>query len=60
MCGPKFCSMKVTHEVREFAAAQTQAMLADADSSARATAPGPRTRTSLGKPFVPIYDAEAE
>jgi phosphomethylpyrimidine synthase len=22
MCGPKFCSMKITQEVREFAAAQ--------------------------------------
>ena len=39
MCGPKFCSMKVTHEVREFAAAQAQATLADADSAARAAAP---------------------
>jgi phosphomethylpyrimidine synthase len=23
MCGPKFCSMKITQEVREFAARQT-------------------------------------
>jgi phosphomethylpyrimidine synthase len=60
MCGPRFCSMKVTHEVREFAAAQAQATLAGADTSARAVAPALRTRTSLGKPFVPIYDAEAE
>ena len=60
MCGPKFCSMKVTHEVREFAAAQAQETLADADSAARAATPGLKTRTTLGKPFVPIYDAEAE
>jgi phosphomethylpyrimidine synthase len=24
MCGPKFCSMKITQEVREFAARQNQ------------------------------------
>ena len=24
MCGPKFCSMKITQEVREFAAKQNQ------------------------------------
>src|SRR6201999_2939026 len=40
MCGPKFCSMKVTHEVRAAAAAQAHATLADADSAARAGAPG--------------------
>jgi phosphomethylpyrimidine synthase len=60
MCGPKFCSMKVTHEVREFAAAQAQATLADASSAARAGAGGLTMRTTLGKPFVPIYDAEDE
>ena len=25
MCGPKFCSMKITQEVRDFAAKQNQA-----------------------------------
>jgi len=55
MCGPKFCSMKTSQEVRQLAAAQAQAhaTLADADATAR-VAP----RTTLGKPFVPIYDAE--
>jgi phosphomethylpyrimidine synthase len=49
MCGPKFCSMKTSQEVRQLAAEQAHATLAGADSAAR---------TSLGKPFVPIYDAE--
>jgi phosphomethylpyrimidine synthase len=32
MCGPKFCSMKITQEVREFARMQEQnAASADAD-----------------------------
>jgi len=60
MCGPKFCSMKVTHEVREFAAAQAHATLADADHAARADATGMKIHQALGKPFVPIYDAEDE
>ena len=60
MCGPKFCSMKVTHEVREFAAAQAHATLAGADSAARAGATGMKIHHALGKPFVPIYDAEEE
>jgi phosphomethylpyrimidine synthase len=58
MCGPKFCSMKTTHEVREFAAAQAHATLDAAGSGARQAATGLTRRTSLGKPFVPIYDAE--
>src|SRR6201999_1550027 len=40
MCGPKFCSMKTSQEVREFAAAQAHATLSDADSAARSGAPG--------------------
>ena len=59
MCGPKFCSMKTSQEVRQYAAAQAHATLADADSAARAEAPGLKPRTVLGKPFVPIYDAES-
>ena len=35
MCGPKFCSMKITQEVREFAAAQG---VADGDAIARGMA----------------------
>jgi phosphomethylpyrimidine synthase len=47
MCGPKFCSMKVSQEVK---AAASQA----------ATPPGAMLRTPLGKPYVPIYDAETD
>jgi phosphomethylpyrimidine synthase len=54
MCGPKFCSMKTSQEVRDYAAAQAHATL-DA-----ARGDGLVKRTSLGKPFVPIYDAEDE
>jgi phosphomethylpyrimidine synthase len=58
MCGPKFCSMKVTHEVRDFAAAQSVKAIADA--AVGATPAAMAMRTPLGKPWVPIYDAEAE
>jgi len=60
MCGPKFCSMKTTHEVREFAAAQAHATLDAAGSLTKSAATGLAMRTTLGKPFVPIYDAEEE
>ncbi len=36
MCGPKFCSMKITQEVREFAAKQTAQDRPGDDSEARA------------------------
>jgi phosphomethylpyrimidine synthase len=44
MCGPKFCSMKITQEVRDFAAKQNQSadafLVADlsAEASAKAEA----------------------
>ena len=60
MCGPKFCSMKTSHEVREFAAAQAHATLDAAGSIAKSASTGLTMRTTLGKPFVPIYDAEEE
>jgi phosphomethylpyrimidine synthase len=62
MCGPKFCSMKVTHEVRDFAAAQSVRAIgaAAAQAAAIGDAPAVTLRTPLGKPWVPIYDAEAE
>ena len=34
MCGPKFCSMKITQEVRDYAAAQEQEQAAAAESEA--------------------------
>ena len=47
--GAQSCPAKAAQEARQRAAAQAHATLAGADSAAR---------TSLGKPFVPIYDAE--
>ena len=35
MCGPKFCSMKITQEVREFAAAQALPVLDAVDAGMR-------------------------
>ena len=60
MCGPKFCSMKTSQEVRELAAAQAHATLDAAGSIAKSASTGLAMRTTLGKPFVPIYDAEEE
>ena len=54
--------MKVTHEVRDFAAAQSVRAIgaAAAQAAAIGDAPAVTLRTPLGKPWVPIYDAEAE
>ena len=38
MCGPKFCSMKITQEVREFARLQEQKISEDASSPAESSA----------------------
>ncbi len=51
MCGPKFCSMKISAEVREFAKAQEQA--------AHAPSPLPQAGGAGGGP-VSISEAEAE
>jgi phosphomethylpyrimidine synthase len=57
MCGPKFCSMKTSHEVRDAAGR----LVADAAAAAARANAGPaRLRDALGKPFVPIYDREGE
>jgi len=53
MCGPKFCSMKITQEVREFAAKQNQsagAFLA-ADLSAEALAEAEAGMAEMSKVF---------
>ncbi|HEY8433500.1 MAG TPA: phosphomethylpyrimidine synthase ThiC, partial [Sphingomicrobium sp.] len=54
MCGPKFCSMKITQEVREFARLQEQA----ATSSAPAFA-GEGDQLKAGGGVSPDPDAEA-
>ena len=59
MCGPKFCSMKITQEVRDFAAGRAahNAALGDDGGPARrdfAAKPGPADAT-----FIPVEEAEA-
>ncbi|WP_114954021.1 phosphomethylpyrimidine synthase ThiC [Sphingosinicella terrae] len=51
MCGPKFCSMKITQEVRDFAARQNagaETFLA-ADTSAEPSAPAGQSAEALAK-----------
>jgi phosphomethylpyrimidine synthase len=53
MCGPKFCSMKITQEVRDFAAKQNQsadAFLA-ADLSAEASAKAEAGMAEMSEKF---------
>ncbi len=52
MCGPKFCSMKITQEVREFAAAQG---VGDGDAIARGMAAKSAEFKSVGgELYIPI------
>ena len=56
MCGPKFCSMKITAEVREFAAKQNQeatAFLAADDAEAGMAAMSERFREEGGEIYLP-------
>jgi phosphomethylpyrimidine synthase len=51
MCGPKFCSMKITAEVREFAAKQNQpadAFLASGEPTGAETAAASRAAAIKG------------
>ena len=52
MCGPKFCSMKITQEVRDFAAKQ------NSDSYLAATAPVADAETGMGGVGASGTDAE--
>ena len=55
MCGPKFCSMKITQEVREFAAAQG---VADGDAIARGMAAKSEEFKQVGgELYIPIRPA---
>jgi len=53
MCGPKFCSMKITQEVREFAAKQNQSAdsFLAADLSAEASAKAEAGMAEMSKRF---------
>jgi phosphomethylpyrimidine synthase len=55
MCGPKFCSMKITQEVREFAAAQG---VAEADALAQGMAEkSAQFKDVGGQLYIPIQPA---
>ncbi|MDP3139300.1 MAG: phosphomethylpyrimidine synthase ThiC, partial [Burkholderiaceae bacterium] len=56
MCGPKFCSMKITQEVREFAA---QKGLAEADALQQGMAVKAQEFQRAGGSFyVPLHPAD--
>ena len=57
MCGPKFCSMKITQEVREFARLQEQG--ADAPSPRPQAGEGNSPAASGVRPSENSDDAEA-
>ncbi len=52
MCGPKFCSMKITQEVREFA--KTQGVAADAALDAGLAAKAQEFKGTGGELYIPI------
>ncbi|MCM2251773.1 MAG: phosphomethylpyrimidine synthase ThiC, partial [Ramlibacter sp.] len=52
MCGPKFCSMKITQEVRDFAAAQEA--LADSEIAAGMAAKSAEFRAAGSEIYIPI------
>ncbi len=58
MCGPKFCSMKITQEVREFAKSQgaKAAAVSEADAEAGMAEMSERFRKEGGELYVPAAD----
>jgi len=62
MCGPKFCSMKITQEVREFARLQEQkastepALSAEASAEAGMAEMSKRFHEEGGELYVPAAD----
>ncbi|WP_375392304.1 phosphomethylpyrimidine synthase ThiC [uncultured Sphingomonas sp.] len=59
MCGPKFCSMKITQEVREFAAKQNQPMetfVAAEEAEAGMAGMSERFREAGGKVYLPAVE----
>lgn len=53
MCGPKFCSMKITQDVRDYAAAQAAAEAGMAQKSAE-------FRERGGEVYLPVQEVAAE
>ena len=64
MCGPKFCSMKITQEVRDFAAKQNQGAdafiaaepIAEADAEAGMAEMSEKFREKGGEIYLPAAD----
>jgi phosphomethylpyrimidine synthase len=52
MCGPKFCSMKITQEVREYAA--KRGVAADAALAEGMAAKSAQFREGGGEIYIPI------
>ena len=52
MCGPKFCSMKITQDVREYAARQAEAEAGMAEKSAE-------FRERGGEVYLPVLEVSA-
>jgi len=53
MCGPKFCSMKITQEVREFAKAQQEkAAVSEAEAEAGMAEMSDKFREAGGEIYV--------
>ena len=55
MCGPKFCSMKITQEVREFARMQEQ-QAASTDAEAGMAQMSKRFHEEGGELYVPAAE----
>ena len=58
MCGPKFCSMKITQEVREFAAAK--GLAEDQAIAAGMQAKAGEFNKSGGDFYIPIISASSD
>ena len=59
MCGPKFCSMKITQEVRDFAAKQNapvETFVAVEDAEAGMAGMSERFREKGGEMYLPAAD----
>jgi phosphomethylpyrimidine synthase len=49
MCGPKFCSMKITQDVREYAAKQKEIVAGMAEKSAEFREKGGEVYVAVGE-----------
>ncbi len=47
MCGPKFCSMKITAEVRDYAAGMTDNEKADLEKQAKEAEEGMKAKSAV-------------